>query len=169
MKEEQIINRVAKSGLIQLDMGDFFPTQEIVEYDLAQNLWQGIALKEKDFRDFIKTNDWSVYTGKHVALFCSADAIIPSWAYMFLSSAVQAYVLSVNFGNKSDVEQQLLLNNINSINQQEYQDARVIIKGCGDKPVSEAAWVAITQKLQPVVKSLMFGEPCSTVPVYKRK
>jgi len=164
----EIINKVAKSGLVQLDMADFFPTQEIVEYDIAQNLWQGIALKEKDFRAFIKDNDWSVYQKKHVALTCSVDAIIPSWAYMLLSSALQEFAFTIHFGSKSEVEQQLLLHSIRSINSVEYIDTRIVIKGCGDRTVSESAWVEITNKLQPVAKSLMFGEPCSTVPVFKR-
>jgi hypothetical protein len=167
MSEKEIINRVAKSGLVQLDMADFFPKEEIVEYDLAQNLWQGIALKEKDFREFIKTNDWSEYENQHVAIFCSADAIVPSWAYMLVSSALQPYAQSIHFGSSREVEQKILIDNINNIQEQEYVEARVVIKGCGDKAVSEGAWVAITNKLQPVVKSIMYGEPCSTVPVYK--
>ena len=164
----EIINQVAKSGLIQLDMADFFPIEEIIEYDIAQNLWQEIALKEKDFRAFIKENDWSTYQNKHVALTCSVDAIIPSWAYMLLSSALQEFAVTIHFGSKQEVEQQLLLQAIRSINSNEYQDTRIVIKGCGDRTVSEAAWVEITNKLQPFAKSLMYGEPCSTVPVYKR-
>ncbi|MGB0403209.1 MAG: DUF2480 family protein [Salibacteraceae bacterium] len=164
----EIVNRVAKSGLVQLDMADFFPTNDIIEYDIAQNLWQGIALKEKDFREFIKSNDWTKYKGLHVGLTCSVDAIIPSWAYMLLSSALQDCALSVHFGTKSEVEQLLLLESIQSINAEEYHDTRIVIKGCGDKHVSESAWVTITSVLQPVAKSLMFGEPCSTVPVFKK-
>lgn len=164
----EIINKVAKSGLIQLDMADFFPIEEIIEYDIAQNLWQEIALKEKDFRAFIKENDWSTYQNKHVALTCSVDAIIPSWAYMLLSSALQEFAVTIHCGSKQEVEQQLLLQAIRSINSNEYQDTRIVIKGCGDRTVSEAAWVEITNKLQPFAKSLMYGEPCSTVPVYKR-
>ena len=162
VKEEGITieNRVAKSGLIQLDMGDFFPTSEIVEYDIAQNLWQGLVLKEKDFREFIKTNNWNQYQGKYVAIVCSADAVIPSWAYMLLATALQGKAQSVYFGNSQETEQQLLIDTINQINQDDYVGTRVVIKGCGDKIVPESAWVAITNKLQPVVKSLMFGEPC---------
>lgn len=166
--EKEIINRVAKSGLIQLDMADFFPVQEIVEYDIAQNLWQGIALKEKEFRAFIKDHDWSIYKNQHVALTCSADAIVPSWAYMLLSSALQEFAISIHFGTKQEVEQQLLIASIDAINSDDYQDRRIVIKGCGDKHVSESAWVTITNKLQPVAKSIMYGEPCSTVPVFKR-
>ncbi len=166
--EGEIINRVAKSGLIQLDMADFFPSEEIVEYDIAQNLWQGIALKEKDFRDFIKGNDWTEYEGKHVGLICSADAIVPSWAYMLLTSALQEFAVSIHFGTKNEVEQALLVKSIEVLNQEDYTDKRIVIKGCGDKPVSESAWVAMTNKLQPVAKSIMYGEPCSTVPVYKK-
>lgn len=164
----EIVNRVAKSGLIQLDMGDFFPVEEILEYDIADNLWQGIALKEKDFRDFIKGHDWSVFAGKHAAVHCSADAIIPSWAYMLLTASLKPFALSVNFGTKDSVEQKLLISNIEKLNSQDYLDSRIVVKGCGDKHVSEAAWVAITNIFQPVAKSLMFGEPCSTVPIYKK-
>ncbi|MBD81136.1 MAG: hypothetical protein CL840_19620 [Crocinitomicaceae bacterium] len=167
-EELKIENRVAKSGLIQLEMAEFFPEEEIVEYDLAQNLWQGLALKEKDFREFIKTYNWDQFNNKHVAIHCSADAIIPSWAYMLLSTALLGKALSINYGTKNAVEQKLLIDSINEINAQEFLDSRIVIKGCGDRDVSESAWVAITNKLQPVVKSLMYGEPCSTVPVYKR-
>lgn len=166
--EKEIVNRVANSGLIQLDMADFFLSQEIVEYDIAQNLWQGIALKEKEFRAFIKDHDWSAYKSQHVALICSADAIVPSWAYMLLSSALQDHATSIHFGAKQEVEQQLLIQSIEAINPEDYIDRRIVIKGCGDKHVSEAAWVKITNILQPVAKSIMYGEPCSTVPVFKR-
>ena len=165
--QKEIVNRVAKSGLIQLDMADFFAKEEIVEYDIAQNLWEGIALKEKDFREFIRTNDWSIFEDKHVALTCSVDAIIPSWAYMLLSSALQDHAISIHFGSKKEVEQELLMSNINNIQNQDYIDSRIVIKGCGDKHVSEKAWVAITNKLHPVVRSIMYGEPCGTVPLYK--
>jgi len=164
----EIVNRVSKSSLIQLDMADFFPKEEIVGYDISQNLWQGFALKEKDFRDFIKNNDWPQFKGKHVALHCKADAIVPVWAYMLLTTSLKVHAQSVLFGNEKNVEQQLLIKTIEALNQADYIDARVVIKGCSDKEVSEGAWVAITNKLQPVVKTIMFGEPCSTVPVYKK-
>ena len=164
----EIVNRVSKSSLIQIDMADFFPKEEIVGYDISQNLWQGFALKEKDFRDFIKTNDWSPYKGKHVALHCKAEAIVPVWAYMLLTTALQDYAQSILFGNIKNVQQQHLIIAINKLNDQDYIDTSVVIKGCSDKVVSESAWVAITNKLQPVVKAIMFGEPCSTVPVFKK-
>lgn len=164
-----ITNRVANSGLIQLDMGDFFPNEEIIEYDLAQNLWQGIALREKDFRTFLKENDWSTYHKKHVALFCSVDAIIPSWAYMLLATQLSEIASTINYGSLQEVEQTLLLQNIQNIDEQQYQDTRIVIKGCADKPISEQAWTLMTMKLKPVAKSLMYGEPCSTVPIYKKK
>lgn len=167
-EQNEIVNRVSKSSLIQLDMADFFPKEEIVAYDISQNLWQGFALKEKEFREFIKNNDWTSYKGKHVAIFCSADAIVPSWAYMLLTTALQGNAVSIHFGEVNEVEQQLLIQTIRSLIEDEFSDARVVIKGCSDKVVSESAWVAITNKLQPVVKAIMFGEPCSTVPVYKK-
>ena len=168
MAEGEIINRVKSSGIIQLDMGDFFSSAEIVGYDLAQNLWQGIALREKDFREFIKTNDWDQYQGKHVAIYCSADAIVPSWAYMLVASSLNGLAKSSHFGEPQEVEQELLLEVIAAIDPNEYEDARVVIKGCGDKHVSEKAWMAITNKLKPVVRMLMYGEPCSTVPIFKK-
>ncbi len=163
-----IVNRVANSGLLQLDMADYFPKEEIVEYDIAQNLWQGIALKEKEFRAFIKENNWSTYKDKHVALTCSVEAIVPSWAYMLLSSALHGIAHSTHFGTKQEIEQTLLLNSIEGLKSEDFENRRIVIKGCGDKHVSEAAWVKMTNKLQPSAKSIMYGEPCSTVPVYKR-
>lgn len=168
-EEKEIINRVAKSGLIQLDMADLFPKEEVVVYDIAQNLWQGIALKEKDFREFIKSNEWSKYADQHVAIICTVDAIIPSWAYMLLASALTGIAKSIDFGSNSEVENKLLIENIRQLDLREYTDARVVIKGCSNRVVPEEAWIALTTHLQPVAKSILFGEPCSTVPVYKKR
>lgn len=166
---EEIINRVANSGLITLDLEEFYPEGERVEYDLKDNLWQGLALKEKDFREFIKQNDWSVYKGKNVALTCSVDAIIPSWAYILLSTVILPHANFVTQGNLDDLEIALWENAIHQLNSEDYKDARLIIKGCSNKEVPGSAYIALTRKLQPVVRTIMFGEACSTVPLYKRK
>ena len=165
---EEIVNKVAKSGLITLELSDFFPEGERVLYDIKDNLWQGLALKEKDFRVFIKTNDWSKYANKHVAITCSVDAIVPIWAYMLLSTALQPYAKTVIFGNLETLETILFNTELRKIKGEDYLDARVIIKGCSDKTIPISAYLTLTTKLQPFVKSLMFGEPCSTVPLYKK-
>lgn len=166
---EEIVNRVAKSGLITIDLEEFYPEGERVIYDLKDNLWQGLALKEKDFRQFIKDHDWSVYEGKNVALHCSVDAIIPSWAYILLSTAINPYARFVTQGNLEQLEIALWENVISEIDESEYHDARVVIKGCSNKEVPPSAYLALTRKIQPKVKSLMFGEACSTVPIYKQR
>jgi len=165
---EEIVNRVAKSGLITLDLEELYPKGERVQYDLKDNLWQGMALREKDFREFIKTHDWSVYQGKNVALVCSVDAIIPSWAYLLLSMAINPHANFVTVGSLEEMEIALWENVINQLDTEQYQDARMIIKGCSDKEVPESAYVSLGRKLQKKASSIMFGEACSTVPLYKR-
>jgi len=165
---EEIVNRVAKSGLITLDLEEFYPQGERVLYDLKNNLWQGIALKEKDFREFIKTNDWSVYQDKYVALHCSVDAIIPTWAYMLLTTKIAPYAKKVVFGTLDTLEEVLFEEALSTIKLSDYQDARIVIKGCSDKAVPASAYVKLTALLQSHAKVLMYGEPCSTVPLWKR-
>jgi len=167
--EEPIVNRVARSALITLDLADFCHPGERVVYDLAQNLYKGLILKEKDFRAFVKEQDWSTYAGKNVALTCTAEAIVPTWAYMLLASALTPHAHLVVFGTLEQLEQALFQQALNRLNPEDYRDQRVVIKGCGEVPVPEYAYVEITRLLRPVVKSLMYGEPCSTVPVFKRK
>jgi len=166
---EEIVNKIAKSGLIQLDLEDFIPKEGKIVLDIKDQLWQGIALKEKEFRNFISDHDWEQYRDKHVAITCSADAIIPTWTYMLLASSLTGIATNVVFGNMGDLNQKLLLDHISEINLEDYKDARVIVKGCGSIPSPEEAFVLLTTKLRPVVKNLMFGEPCSTVPIYKKK
>lgn len=169
METEQIINRVAKSGLVTLDLEDYYHPGERVVYDLKDNLFMGLILKEKDFREFLKGHDWSQYAGKNVALTCSEDAIVPTWAYMLLTIQLQPYANMVVFGSLPDLEEKLYFDAIARINPDEYRDARVVVKGCSKVPVPVAAYVEITRVLRPVALSLLFGEPCSTVPLYKRK
>ncbi|MCB0803522.1 MAG: DUF2480 family protein [Flavobacteriales bacterium] len=165
---EEIINRVANSSLITIDLEDFLPTGERILLDIKQQLWQEIALKEKDFRQYIKETDWSVYQDKYVALTCSVDAIIPTWAYMLLTTAIAPFAKRVVFGDLNYLETLLLEEAINKIDFSEYQDARIVIKGCSNKVISPSIYVKVTEKLQPYVKVIMYGEPCSTVPLWKK-
>lgn len=165
----QINNKVADSGIITLDLASFLPSDEIVVFDIKPFLFMGLILKEKEFRASLNTIDWSVYQDKVVGIFCSTDATIPMWANMLIVSSLQPIAKAVYFGDTNSVSAQLIVEKISKINSEDYQDQRVVIKGCGETPIHESAYIAITQKLRPAVKSIMFGEPCSTVPVYKRK
>lgn len=165
---EEIVNRVAKSGLVTIDLEEMYPEGEQVLYDIKNNLWEGIALKEKDFRQFVKDNDWSVYQDKFVAIHCSEDAIVPTWAYMLLATAISPYAKKVVFGDLASLQSILFEDVINKIDAEDYKDARIVVKGCSKKTVPISAYVKLTEKLQPVVKSLMFGEACSSVPLYKQ-
>lgn len=162
-----IENRVAKSGIITLDLVDFIPSGNQYVVDMKDFMQDGLILREKDFRLRIKEKDWSEFQDGFVAVSNSSDGIIPLWAYMLISSALQPYSSLVVRGNKSHLKGALLKRSIEAIDESEYKDKRVIIKGCGKESIPESAYIAITQKLQPVVGSLMFGEACSTVPVFK--
>lgn len=166
---ELLNNKVAESGIISVDLASFLPSNEIVLFDIKPYLFMELILKEKDFRASLVSIDWSAYQDKIVGIYCSTDAIIPMWANMLIVSGIQPFAKAVYFGNENKVREQLLLEQIVSINVQDYTDQRVVIKGCGETPIGESAYVAITQKLRPVVKSIMYGEPCSTVPIYKKK
>lgn len=166
---EEIVNKVEKSGLIQFDLSKFWPETKVVEYDIAHDLWQGIALKEKEFRAKLKDTDWSQYQDQYVGVFCSEDAIVPTWAYMLLTSYLQPFATKVIFGNRRVVNNTIIADVIDDLDLTAYQDGRIIIKGCSDLDIDESAYVRLVNKLQPVAKSIMFGEPCSTVPLYKRK
>jgi len=167
--QENIVNKVAQSGLMTIDLADYAPTEDIVIYDIKDNLFHGLLLKEKDFRAFIKEHDWSQYQNKHVGIICSTDAIVPTWAYMLLANKLEPYALSVHFGDKKDVLNQLFNDALAQIDFGVYEDQRVVVKGCGDIYVPESAFIKFTLGLSKVVKSIMYGEPCSTVPVFKRK
>lgn len=167
--QENIINKVAQSGLLTVDLANYAPTTEIIVYDIKDNLFHGLILKEKDFRDFVKEHDWSLYTDKHIAITCSTDAIVPTWAYMILANKMSPFAKSIHFGTAADVSKELFLEAISEIDYTQYKDQRVVVKGCGDIYIPENAFVAFTNKLTAVAKSIMYGEPCSTVPVYKRK
>lgn len=166
--EDVIVNRVATSGLITFDLAEYYNHGERVIYDLKDNLFMGMILKEKDFREFLKNHDWEQYEGKNVAITCSEDAIVPTWAYMLLTLKLETYANCLVFGNLDDLEKKLFDEALGKVNFEEFSDKRVVVKGCGELPIPTAAYVEVTRKLQPHVKSLMFGEPCSTVPLYKK-
>jgi Protein of unknown function (DUF2480) len=166
--EEIFVNKVAESGIITLDLEAFYPKEETAVFDMKDHLFMGLILKEKDFRETMKGLDLEPYKGKNIALTCSADAVIPVWAYMLVVSYLQPVAREIIFGDVDFLHKTLFLKNISQINTADYEDKRVVIKGCGELPISEAAYVAITGLLRPVAKSIMYGEPCSTVPIYKK-
>ena len=167
--EDIITNKVAESALITIDLEEYYPKGEPAVFDLKDHLFMGLILKEKDFRAVLQSYDWEQFRDKNVAITCSADAIIPVWAYMLVASYLNPVAKEVVFAEEKDIVQTLLLKNISQIKGEEYTDKRVVVKGCGDVSVPEAAYVEVTNKLRPFVKSIMYGEACSTVPVYKRK
>ncbi len=166
---ETFINKVAESGLISLDLAQYIPNIDIVVFDIKPFLFKELILKEKDFRASLVTTDWSQYENKIVGIFCSTDAIIPMWANMLIVANLSPYAKSIYFGDENKTRELVLLEEIQKIDSSTFTDQRVVVKGCGDTPIGESAFIAITQKLRPVVKSIMYGEPCSTVPVYKKK
>lgn len=166
---DTIINKVAESGLITLDLETLYPQSEISGIDLKDYLFMGLILKEKDFREALVSTDWTKYAGKNVAIYCSADAIVPLWAYMLISSYLQPVAKTVFSGSPEELKKQEFIQNIRALDASAFKDKRVVIKGCGDIAIGEYAFIEITNKLLPVVKSLMYGEPCSTVPVYKKR
>ena len=164
-----IVNKVAESGLITLDLENFYPREEILVFDMKDHLFMGLILKEKDFREAMKQLDWSVYKEKYVAVTCSADAVIPVWAYMLVSSELTPVAKDIFFGTAEEFHRHLFLANLRSIDASEFADKRVVVKGCGETPIGDFAYLEITKKLRPVAKTIMYGEPCSTVPVYKKR
>ncbi|MDB5256751.1 MAG: hypothetical protein JWM14_1446 [Chitinophagaceae bacterium] len=166
---EEIVNRVANSALKTIDLDDFYAPGERIAFDMSSLLFQGLILREKDFRDFVATHDWLQYKDKNVAVCCSADAIIPSWAVMVLVTKLQPVANKVIFGTLEELEHKLFSDALSSINLSSYTDSKVVIKGCGKHPVPAYAFAELTRLLTPYVASLMYGEPCSTVPVYKRR
>jgi hypothetical protein len=165
----EIINKVAQSALITLDLEEYLPAGDILVFDLKPYLFMELILKEKDFRSALQTTDWNLYSGKIVGVTCSVDAVIPVWAFMLVASYLQPVAREVIMGNEEEVQKQVLLDNIRKQDFSSLRDKRVVVKGCGDKPIGAFAYLEITSLLRPLVKSIMYGEPCSTVPVYKSK
>lgn len=167
--EKEIINKVEKSSLKVFDLEDYFPKQSLVEIDISQWLYGGFVLKEKEFRTFLSEHDWSQYEEALVALTCTTDAILPSWAFMLVSSFLQPYAQFVTQGRKEELMKAYYQEKLAHLDFSVYQDLPVIIKGCAHKPIPEEAYVMATQKMMGYARSIMFGEACSAVPVYKRK
>jgi len=166
---QPIVNRVTQSSLITLDLTNFKPTNEVIGFDLKDYLFRELLLREKDFRLAMKEHDWLQYGGKHLAVFCSSDAIVPMWAYMLIAQYAAPIAESVDAGSVDEVTDKLWIQNIEHMATNELKDKPVILKGCGDKSISPEAYLKATAVLQPIVRSLMYGEACSSVPVYKRK
>lgn len=166
--EKEIVNRVTASTLLSVDLEEFYTPGERVLFDIRNLLFEGIILREKDFREFIKHHEWSQYTGKLVAITCSVDAIIPTWAYMLLSIALQPFAGKIFFGTLQELESRLFHDALSAVDWEKYRGAKVVIKGCSKIEVPTSAYVAVSSYLQPLVASMMYGEPCSTVPLYKK-
>ncbi|GDX50130.1 hypothetical protein LBMAG26_09890 [Bacteroidota bacterium] len=167
--EEVFVNKVANSGLITFNLEDYFPEGQRKYIDIKDILFMGMVLKEKDFRDWVKTHDWSPYKNCYVAIGCSADAIVPTWAYMLITAKLSGIASEVVFGDLQALESVLWRNALSNIDLTQFVDGKIVVKGCGDLPVTAAAYSEITRLLTPIVKSIMYGEPCSTVPVFKTK
>lgn len=166
---EPIVNKVAESGIVTLDLAGFIPPNESIKgFDIKPFLFREMILKEKDYRTSLQTNNWEEYKNKSVAVYCSVDAIIPVWAYMLAASYLEPIADTVYFGTEEELKKHLMIKNIASVDASEYSDKRVVVKGCGDIPIPDYAYVEMTQKLRPVAKSIMYGEPCSTVPIFKK-
>jgi hypothetical protein len=166
--EKTLVNRVAESGLITINLEKFFPEGEIAVFDLKDYLFMELILKEKDFREALKQHDWSQYRGKILLTYCSTDAIIPTWAYMLVVANAVPFAADVFQGDEEAYLKAAFLRALAALDASQYDQQRIVIKGCSDKPVPAAAYVELTRKLQPYAQSIMFGEPCSTVPVFKR-
>jgi len=166
--EGEIVNKVANSALKVFDLEDLYPTNPRMEIDVAQWLYEGLVLREKDFRTALKEMDWSVYQDAYVGLYCSTDAILPGWAYMLLTSYLQPVAKRVFLGDKAHLEKSIYQELLFAIDYSEYQDLPVIIKGCSKKEIPDEAYVLVTQLMMNTARSVMFGEACSAVPVYKR-
>ncbi len=166
---ELIVNKVTESLLTTIDLEEYYPKGEVAVFDMKDHLFMGLILKEKDFREALKNLDWEKYKDKNVALTCSADAIIPVWAYMLAAINLQPIAREVVFGDEKNLINTLFIKNLSQLQSENFTDKRVVVKGCGDLQIPEAAYVEITNKLRPHVKSIMYGEPCSTVPIYKKK
>jgi hypothetical protein len=167
---DEIINKVAESGLITIDLEKYLPKKESISvFDLKDFLFMGMILKEKDFREALKQHNWENYRDKYVAITCSADAIIPVWAYMLVTAYLQPITKETMVGTEKEIYKSVFLKNISAINPVEFNGSRIVLKGCGETPIDDFAYAEATRVLLPVAKSIMYGEPCSTVPVFKRK
>jgi hypothetical protein len=167
--ETPLVNRVANSGLITINLEDYFPSEPLCLFDLKEYLFHGLILREKDFREAMQAHDWTQYAGKNIALYCSADAIIPHWAYMLVVVYAQPFANYIVQGNEDVFYTVIFREALQKLHVADYTDQRIVIKGCSHKPVPVSAYVELTGLLRPVAKSIMYGEACSTVPLYKKK
>ncbi len=166
---EKIINRVTNSKLITLNLEDYYPNGDRVLFDIKDWLFEGFVLREKEFRNQVSEFNWSQYQDSYVALICSTDAIIPAWAFMLLSINLEPFVKKIIIGNLETLETSIYQDIINQLNVSEYKDKPIIIKGCSKKPVPQNAYIMLATKLKPIARSIMYGEACSSVPLYKNK
>jgi hypothetical protein len=167
-EQDQIVNRVTASSLVTFDLEEYFQPGERVLLDIKDQLFQGLILKEKDFRDFIRKQNWEIFKNKFVAIHCSVEAIVPTWAYMLLTIALEPFATQVVFGTLEELEVAVFQESLKKVDWAAYQDVKVVIKGCSKVNVPVATYVEVTNKLRPYASSIMFGEPCSTVPLYKK-
>ena len=165
---EVIKNKVAESGLVTINPEDFLCTEEIVVFDLKDFLFMEMILKEKEFREALKKHDWQQYQNKYVSLVCTADAIIPVWAWMLAAAYLQPMAKEIFMGNAITFKEKIILKNLDAFNVSDFTGKRIVIKGCGDVPVSDFIYMELTKRLLPFAQSIMYGEQCSTVPVYKK-
>lgn len=166
--QDQIVNKVASSSLITFNLEEYYVPGDRILLDIKDQLYQGLILKEKDFRDFIKSHDWSQYQNKFIAITCSADAIVPTWAYMLLTIALQPFARKIVFGSLQELETILYHQELAKVDWEKFKNAKVVVKGCSKVDVPIAVYVEATNRLKPLATSLMFGEPCSTVPLFKK-
>ena len=167
--DDVIINKVANSGLVTIDLEDFLPKEKVEAFDLKEHLFKGLILKEKDFREALKNFDWEIYRNRYVAITCTADAIIPLWAYMLVTAYVQPIAKDVYAGTVEEMKKYTCLKNMSTIKFEEFAGQRIIVKGCGDQQVDSTIYAEITKQLRPLAKSIMYGEACSNVPIFKAR
>lgn len=166
---DEIINKVEKSGLITLDLEDFYPKEPRILFDLKDYLYEGLVLREKEFRENLSKLDWKMYENAYVAVTCTSDAIVPSWSYLLIANYLTGVAKLISFGTLEDLERDIFTEIIDKMDVDSYKDKKIIIKGCSRKPVPQNAYLQLIQKLKPIASSLMFGEACSTVPIFKKK
>lgn len=164
-----LVNRVASSGLTTINLEDFFPQEELKIFDLKDYLFMELILKEKDFREALRAHDWTQYEGKNLAVFCSVDAIIPVWAFMLVATYAEPFAAAIFQGSPEVFYQVAFQKALSGFDAAAYEGKKIVVKGCSQKPVPPSAYVELTRLLRPVAQSIMYGEPCSTVPIYKRK
>ena len=166
---DEIINRVAQSKLEVIDLEEFYPNGKRVLLDIKDWLYEGLILREKEFRDFVSQHHWEQYQDAYVAVTCSTDAIVPGWAYMLVASHLNPFAKRVVKGNLEVLETSIYQAIIDQLDVTDFTDKPVIIKGCSNKPVPENAYLMAVAKIQTVAKGVMYGEACSSVPIYKKK